>query len=204
MRARWRRAAAARAAGRPLDAPPLPGAHALPAWLPACLPLSRTHARLPLHHHHHHPAAAAAQNPKVTADRAYNGHGTNFDGSAEPIYGTQFLPRKFKVAVTVPGDNSVDLLTNDIGVVVISDDVSGEVVGYDLLVGGGMGRTHRCACGARRAAKKLGLCGSRRGPTGAQAERERSAAARERACAAVCIGLGRCEAQRRSVSRTAA
>jgi sulfite reductase beta subunit-like hemoprotein len=27
----------------------------------------------------------------------------------------QFLPRKFKIAVTVPGDNSVDIFTNDIG-----------------------------------------------------------------------------------------
>jgi sulfite reductase beta subunit-like hemoprotein len=55
----------------------------------------------------------------------------------------QFLPRKFKIAVTVPGDNSVDLLTNDIGVVVITDPATGELQGFDLLVGGGMGRTHR-------------------------------------------------------------
>ena len=62
------------------------------------------------------------QNPKVTADRAYNGFGTNFEGSTEPIYGLLFLPRKFKVAITVPGDNSVDLLTNDLGIVVIMND----------------------------------------------------------------------------------
>jgi hypothetical protein len=55
----------------------------------------------------------------------------------------QFLPRKFKIAVTVPGDNSVDILTNDIGVVVITDPATGELQGFDLLVGGGMGRTHR-------------------------------------------------------------
>ena len=40
------------------------------------------------------------QNPKVTEDRAFNGFGTNFEGSPEPIYGQLFLPRKFKVAVT--------------------------------------------------------------------------------------------------------
>lgn len=57
--------------------------------------------------------------------------------------GPQFLPRKFKIAVTVPGDNSVDILTNDIGVVVITDPATGELQGFDLLVGGGMGRTHR-------------------------------------------------------------
>mmetsp|Transcript_33738 Transcript_33738/g.95452 ORF Transcript_33738/g.95452 Transcript_33738/m.95452 type:complete len:453 (+) Transcript_33738:193-1551(+) len=82
------------------------------------------------------------ENPKVTADRAFNGFGTNFVGSAEPLYGTQFLPRKFKVAVTVPGDNSVDLFTNDLGVVCIFD-ASGNVQGYNILVGGGLGRTHR-------------------------------------------------------------
>uniref|UniRef100_A0A061RZC5 assimilatory sulfite reductase (ferredoxin) n=1 Tax=Tetraselmis sp. GSL018 TaxID=582737 RepID=A0A061RZC5_9CHLO len=81
------------------------------------------------------------ENPKVTEDRQFNGFGTNFEGSPEPIYGTQFLPRKFKIAVTVPGDNSVDLFTNDVGVVVIHKD--GEVQGYNLVVGGGLGRTHR-------------------------------------------------------------
>ena len=65
---------------------------------------------------------ACAQDPKVTADRSYNQFGTNFDNSPEPIYGTQFLPRKFKVAVTVPGDNSVDILTNDLGLVVMMDE----------------------------------------------------------------------------------
>ena len=46
------------------------------------------------------------------------------------------------MAITVPGDNSVDIFTNDLGIVVISDE-AGEVQGYNLLVGGGMGRTAR-------------------------------------------------------------
>ncbi|KAH0891141.1 hypothetical protein HID58_053570 [Brassica napus] len=63
-----------------------------------------------------------AEAPEVVEARNDNSHGTNFVDSPEPIYGTQFLPRKFKIAVTVPTDNSVDLLTNDIGVVVVSDE----------------------------------------------------------------------------------
>lgn len=59
----------------------------------------------------------------------------------ESIYGKAFLPRKFKVAVAVPGDNSVDLYTNDLGVVPIVD-ADGGVAGYDLTVGGGLGMTH--------------------------------------------------------------
>jgi sulfite reductase (ferredoxin) len=51
------------------------------------------------------------------------------------------LPRKFKIAVTVPGDNSVDLFTNDIGVVALVSP-GGVVEGYDLTVGGGLGMTH--------------------------------------------------------------
>ena len=78
----------------------------------------------------------------MTADRAANSFGTNFEGSPEPLYGSVFLPRKFKIAITVPGDNSVDILTNDVGIVVMADE-AGEVQGYNLLVGGGMGRTAR-------------------------------------------------------------
>lgn len=96
-----------------------------------------------------------AEPSEVVKARNDNSHGTNFPDSAEPIYGTQFLPRKFKVAVTVPTDNSVDLLTNDIGVVVVSDEY-GEPQGFNLYVGGGMGRTHRMETTFPRLAEPLG------------------------------------------------
>jgi len=68
--------------------------------------------------------------------------GAVFSGDAqEPLYGSTYLPRKFKVAVTVPGDNSVDLLTQDIGLVLFSDP-AGRPWGCNVYVGGGMGRTH--------------------------------------------------------------
>jgi len=60
----------------------------------------------------------------------------------DPIYRDTYLPRKFKIAVAVPGDNSVDILTNDIGVVPVLSDVD-VLLGYDLFVGGGLGATHR-------------------------------------------------------------
>ena len=59
----------------------------------------------------------------------------------EPLYGSTYLPRKFKCAVTVPGDNSVDLLTNDIGIVAFTSK-EGEFEGCNFYIGGGMGRTH--------------------------------------------------------------
>ncbi|KAK1315518.1 hypothetical protein QJS10_CPA06g01812 [Acorus calamus] len=77
----------------------------------------------------------SAEPPEVVKARNDNTHGTNFPDSPEPIYGTQFLPRKFKVAVTIPTDNSVDILTNDIGVVVVSD-ADGEPQGFNIYVSG--------------------------------------------------------------------
>ncbi|NER52677.1 MAG: NADPH-dependent assimilatory sulfite reductase hemoprotein subunit, partial [Symploca sp. SIO1A3] len=50
-------------------------------------------------------------------------------------------PRKFKCSVTVPGDNSIDLYTQDVTLVVITNS-QGELAGFNVLVGGGMGRTH--------------------------------------------------------------
>jgi sulfite reductase (ferredoxin) len=50
--------------------------------------------------------------------KARQQEGDVFSGDAEePLYGSTYMPRKFKVAVTVPGDNSVDLLTQDVGLV---------------------------------------------------------------------------------------
>ena len=59
----------------------------------------------------------------------------------DPLYRKAYLPRKFKIAVAVPGDNSVDLYTNDIGVVPILDAFE-HLLGYDLTAGGGLGMTH--------------------------------------------------------------
>lgn len=58
---------------------------------------------------------------------------------AEPIYGELYLPRKFKMAITVPEDNSVDVYTQDLGLLAVVEKEA--IVGYNVIVGGGMGRT---------------------------------------------------------------
>ena len=58
----------------------------------------------------------------------------------EPIYGKVYLPRKFKTGLTAPQDNCIDVFSQDLGFV--ADIKNGEIVGYDVLVGGGMGMTH--------------------------------------------------------------
>ena len=83
--------------------------------------------------------------------------GKLFSGDPEePLYGSTYLPRKFKIAVTVPGDNSVDLLTQDIGLVLFSDR-RGRPLGCNVYVGGGMGRTHNKEDTFARTADPLGF-----------------------------------------------
>jgi sulfite reductase (ferredoxin) len=86
-------------------------------------------------------AVSVEEAPEVAAARENRVNGTVFEDSQEPIYGTYYMPRKFKCAVTVPGDNSVDVYTHDVTLVVITDD-QGELQGFNVLAGGGMGRTH--------------------------------------------------------------
>ncbi len=96
--------------------------------------------------------------PEASVRKARNlqNGGAVFSGdAAEPLYGSTYLPRKFKVAVTVPGDNSVDLLTQDIGLVLFSDP-SGRPRGCNVYVGGGMGRTHNKEETFARTADPLG------------------------------------------------
>lgn len=62
------------------------------------------------------------------------------DETIEPVYGKTYLPRKFKMAIAVPPDNDVDVYTNDLGFIAVAEN--GELVGFNLTAGGGMGSTH--------------------------------------------------------------
>jgi sulfite reductase (ferredoxin) len=87
-----------------------------------------------------------------------NGRGVVLPHHKEPLYGSIYLPRKFKIGVTVPGDNSMDLYINDIGLVVITDpDNNDDLLGFNVAVGGGMGRTHNKESTFAKAAQHLGF-----------------------------------------------
>jgi sulfite reductase (ferredoxin) len=58
----------------------------------------------------------------------------------EPLYGTTYLPRKFKIGLAWPGDNCIDVYSQDVGIVPVLAD--GALAGFTVLVGGGMGKTH--------------------------------------------------------------
>jgi sulfite reductase (ferredoxin) len=61
------------------------------------------------------------------------------DATVEPLYGPTYLPRKFKIGFAFPGDNTTDVYANDIGI--IPHYESGQLTGFTVLAGGGMGQS---------------------------------------------------------------
>ena len=59
----------------------------------------------------------------------------------DPVYGDAYLPRKFKMAVAVPPLNDVDVFANDFGLIAIVDE-AGDLAGFNIAIGGGMGASH--------------------------------------------------------------
>lgn len=57
----------------------------------------------------------------------------------EPFYGTQYLPRKFKIGIALPPSNDIDVFTQDLGFIAIVED--GAITGFNITVGGGLGRS---------------------------------------------------------------
>ena len=85
--------------------------------------------------------------PKTPAYHAIWIDGVQLDLNADenknfvdPLYGKTYLPRKFKVAFVIPPVNDLDVFTNCLGFIAIVEN--DQLVGYNLCVGGGMGRSH--------------------------------------------------------------
>ena len=83
------------------------------------------------------PATGAYHEIWVAGERVL----TSEDGEEEQFYGRAYLPRKFKAGIALDRDNSVDVWTYDCGLVAVTE--GGRVRGYNLLVGGGLGMTHK-------------------------------------------------------------
>jgi sulfite reductase (NADPH) hemoprotein beta-component len=74
----------------------------------------------------------------------------------EPVYGKTYLPRKFKITIAVPPSNDVDVFANDLSFIAIVEE--GKVIGYNVLVGGGMSLTHGNEATFPRLADVIGYC----------------------------------------------
>lgn len=60
---------------------------------------------------------------------------------SEPILGASYLPRKFKIAIAIPPINDVDVYANDLSFVAISNEIA-QLIGFNVLVGGGLAMTY--------------------------------------------------------------
>jgi sulfite reductase (NADPH) hemoprotein beta-component len=58
----------------------------------------------------------------------------------EPLYGSTYLPRKFKIGLAIPPLNDIDVFAQDLGLIAIIEH--GKLLGFNVAVGGGMGATH--------------------------------------------------------------
>src|ERR1022692_2072958 len=90
---------------------------------------------------------ALAMAPKTKAYHAIWLDGVQLDTETaenknfvDPLYGKTYLPRKFKVAFAIPPVNDLDVFTNCLGFIAIVEN--DKLIGYNIAVGGGMGRSH--------------------------------------------------------------
>jgi sulfite reductase (NADPH) hemoprotein beta-component len=74
----------------------------------------------------------------------------------EPIYGPVYLPRKFKIGITVPPTNDVDVFSQDLGLIAIYEQ--GQLKGFNIAVGGGMGMTYGDVQTYPQLARVIGFC----------------------------------------------
>ncbi|MBN9071304.1 MAG: NADPH-dependent assimilatory sulfite reductase hemoprotein subunit [Rhizobiales bacterium] len=72
----------------------------------------------------------------------------------EPLYGKTYMPRKFKIGFVIPPINDIDVYAQDLGFIAISE--GGELKGFNVAIGGGMGRTDQAPKTYPRLASVIG------------------------------------------------
>ena len=75
----------------------------------------------------------------------------------EPVLGENYLPRKFKTTVVIPPHNDIDVHANDLNFVAIAEH--GKLIGFNVLVGGGLAMTFGDNSTYPRKAEILGFIG---------------------------------------------
>jgi sulfite reductase (ferredoxin) len=80
---------------------------------------------------------------EIWVDGAPWREGESASEDPDPLYGDRYLPRKFKIGLAIPEDNTIDVLTNDLAIVALFEGQ--RLTGYNFLLGGGHGMTHNNA-----------------------------------------------------------
>lgn len=75
----------------------------------------------------------------------------------EPLYGPTYLPRKFKITMAIPPHNDTDVYAHDIGLIAVKGE-DGNLEGFNVLAGGGMGATHNNKKTYPQAGRMFGFC----------------------------------------------
>jgi len=81
---------------------------------------------------------------------------TNKEEEKDPLYQDRYLPRKFKIAIAIPPNNDVDVLSNDLGLIAVVDNE--KLIGFNITAGGGLGTTHGNPGTYPRLGSLLGFC----------------------------------------------
>jgi len=76
-------------------------------------------------------------------------------GPEEPLYGATYLPRKFKIGFVIPPVNDIDVYAQDLGFIAIAEGE--ELKGFNVAIGGGMGRTDNAPATYPRLASVIGF-----------------------------------------------
>jgi sulfite reductase (NADPH) hemoprotein beta-component len=96
-----------------------------------------------------------------------DGEQVTTEAENEPIYGATYLPRKFKIAIAVPPQNDTDVFAHDLSFIAIVEKK--KLVGYNVVVGGGMGATHGDDTTYPLLAQVIGFCAVDQAPSVAEA-----------------------------------
>jgi len=89
------------------------------------------------------PTTSAYYEVWIDGDRAVSAEpapSASRSAGVDPLYGTTYLPRKFKIGLAWPGDNCTDIFSHDLGLVPVADADGTD--GFAVLVGGGLGASH--------------------------------------------------------------
>jgi sulfite reductase (NADPH) hemoprotein beta-component len=73
----------------------------------------------------------------------------------EPFYGRTYMPRKFKIGFVIPPSNDIDVYAQDLGYIAIAGE--GGLEGFNVAIGGGMGRSDQDAATYPRLADVIGF-----------------------------------------------
>lgn len=77
------------------------------------------------------------------------------DGPEEPFYGRTYMPRKFKIGFVIPPDNDIDVYAQDLGFIAIAS--RDKLKGFNVAIGGGLGRTDQTPSTYPRLADVIGF-----------------------------------------------